>query len=331
MNKVKLDPELNPKIFRKFLNKVKNTEEFKNIFEEIHSAYPTLPKLSLDKKILLESLNQIPEFFPKTFKDFITEDPMLKEQIEYADFIAEFDKSVLITGETGTGKEIFAKAIHASSNRKDKPIIFVNCAAIPKELFEAEMFGIKEGTATGVKGRIGNFELADQGTLFLDEIGELPLEHQTKLLRVIQEKKVTQVGCNKEIKVDFRLICATNKNILEVLDKEFRSDLYYRINNIEINLPELRNRSKRDIELLINHFLNEINKEMDGIEKVTIEKSVVDKLKKYNWPGNVRQLQSFVNKAASLALFKSSIINIKFMKDYFPMYLKKNNNEVQKN
>lgn len=193
MNKVKLDPELNPKIFRKFLNKVKNTEEFKNIFEEIHSAYPTLPKLSLDKKILLESLNQIPEFFPKTFKDFITEDPMLKEQIEYADFIAEFDKSVLITGETGTGKEIFAKAIHASSNRKDKPIIFVNCAAIPKELFEAEMFGIKEGTATGVKGRIGNFELADQGTLFLDEIGELPLEHQTKLLRVIQEKKVTQV------------------------------------------------------------------------------------------------------------------------------------------
>ncbi len=205
--------------------------------------------------------------------------------------------SVLLTGETGTGKEVFATAIHYSSDRREKPMVSINCAAIPAELLESELFGYEEGAFTGAKkgGKKGKFELANKGTLFLDEIGDMPLGMQAKLLRVLQEREVEKIGSYKPIPVDVRIIAATRKNLYEMMQNgEFREDLYYRLNVINIEMIPLRERSE-DILELANHFLKRLNN--DYKTTISLSKEVKDCFKNYSWPGNVRELDNVIKSA----------------------------------
>jgi transcriptional regulator with PAS, ATPase and Fis domain len=210
---------------------------------------------------------------------------------------ARTEAPVLIIGETGTGKELFAHAVHNSSGRSRGPFVCLNCASIPKELLESELFGYAPGAFTGAhpKGKMGKIELADGGTLFLDEIGDLPPSAQAKLLRVLEEKRVEKVGDVHPIEIDFRLVAATNKD-LELLIKEakFRKDLYYRLGTMTLFIPSLRNRAD-DISLLARFF----TKELGGIS-AEISDQALDILKKYSWPGNIRELKNVIGRALSL-------------------------------
>lgn len=215
--------------------------------------------------------------------------------------VANLDVTVLITGETGTGKEVVANEIYMNSNRKDKQFIKINCAAIPPSLLEAELFGYEAGSFTGAssKGKIGMFELANKGTLLLDEIGEMPLELQSKLLRIIQEKEVTRVGGTKSIKFDVRILAATNCNLYEqVKQGKFREDLYYRLSVFPINLPALRQRTP-DIELLTNHYLTIYNTKYK--KQVLLDPEVYEVFKKYAWPGNIRELRNIIERMIIVA------------------------------
>jgi two-component system, NtrC family, response regulator AtoC len=209
--------------------------------------------------------------------------------------------TVTITGETGTGKELVAKAIHYNSSRSDKPLVAVNVAAIPHDLLESELFGFEKGAFTGANyRRIGRFEEATGGTLFLDEIAELDITLQAKLLRALQEKEIVRIGSNKPVKTDCRIIVATHQNLQElVLKKTFRQDLYYRLYGLHIELPPLRNRGN-DLILLAKHFVNEFCKENELPAK-TLSKSAVDKLMSYSFPGNIRELKSVMELAITLA------------------------------
>ncbi len=210
--------------------------------------------------------------------------------------IADTDSTVLITGESGTGKELVARILHYNSSRSIKNFVPLNCAAIPKDLLESELFGHEKGAFTGaVSTRIGRFELANGGTLFLDEIGELDPSLQVKLLRVLQEKEFERVGSTKTLKVDVRIIAATNRE-LETLAREgrFREDLYYRLNVITINLPPLRQR-REDIPLLVEHFLKKLSKEKRK-PPPRISKEMMDALIRYDWPGNVRELENLIER-----------------------------------
>ena len=215
--------------------------------------------------------------------------------------VAPTDATVLICGETGTGKELIARAIHSNSQRRDKPLIKLNCAALPAGLVESELFGHEKGAFTGaIARRIGRFELADKGTIFLDEIGELPLETQAKLLRVLQEHEFDRVGGTSPRKVDVRVIAATNRNLLKaVSEKAFREDLYYRLSVFPIPLPPLRERSE-DIPLLVRFLLDKfaarIGKSVDGVSQETMQR-----LTAYSWPGNVRELENILERAVILA------------------------------
>ncbi|MDY6862692.1 MAG: sigma 54-interacting transcriptional regulator [Thermodesulfobacteriota bacterium] len=206
---------------------------------------------------------------------------------------------ILILGETGTGKELFAHAIHHASPRKYKDFIKINCASIPKELLETELFGYEPGAFTGAgkKAKLGKIELAHQGTLFLDEVGDIPPEIQTKLLLVLEEKEVERVGGLKPIKVDFRLITATHKDLNEI--ENFRSDLLYRIDVIRLNLPPLRER-KEDIPILVKYLLEKINREQ-GAGSFTITSEALDLMKNYHWPGNIRELINTLENAIVVA------------------------------
>ena len=208
--------------------------------------------------------------------------------------------SVLIHGETGTGKEIIANTIHHSSNRKDKPFIAVNCAALPRDLIESELFGYDKGAFTGAAGsRIGKIEEAGDGTLFLDEIGELELPLQAKLLRVLQERTIERLGSNRKIKVNFRLISSTNRDLKKEMEEgRFRSDLYYRLNVVPINVPPLRER-RDDIPVLASLFVREVC-EREG-KQASLDPAVLDILQKFNWPGNVRQLKNVIEHAVITA------------------------------
>lgn len=210
--------------------------------------------------------------------------------------VANSDVTVLIQGERGTGKELVARAIHYNSNRAKNPFVSVNCAAIPRELLESELFGYEKGAFTGaVDRKIGKFELAHTGTIFLDEIGDMPLELQAKILRVIEEKEIVPIGGTKPIKIDTRIISATNQDLIELIkNKMFRADLYDRLNQIPIFLPPLRER-REDIPLLVKHFLTMFSKEMRV--KKTITQDALNFLKAYDWPGNVRELQNAVRRA----------------------------------
>lgn len=245
------------------------------------------------------------------FSDIIGDSIELREVIRLATLTATTSANILLQGESGTGKEIFAQAIHNRSAQHGGPFIAVNCGAIPRELIGSELFGYEEGAFTGAKrgGKLGKFELASGGTLFLDEIGDMPLEQQIALLRVIQEKKVARIGSDKMIPVNVRLICATNKNLLHEVERgTFRQDLFYRLNVMSITLPPVRSRVN-DISLLFNHFLEKLSRDWNS--KFFVEPEVFDCLKRYSWPGNVRELQNVVERAASLA--ENGIIGLRHL------------------
>jgi transcriptional regulator with GAF, ATPase, and Fis domain len=209
--------------------------------------------------------------------------------------------TVLLLGETGTGKGVIARAIHNNSARKDRPLITVNCTTLPAALIESELFGRERGAFTGSDSRqIGRFELADGGTIFLDEIGELPLELQGKLLRVIQDGEYERLGSPRTIKTDVRIIAATNRNLEEeIKNGMFREDLYYRLNVFPITMPPLRQR-KEDIPLLVNHFVAKFNKKI-GKRIETVSKDTMSDLQEYHWPGNVRELESVIERAVIIS------------------------------
>lgn len=212
--------------------------------------------------------------------------------IEKASIIAETDVPVMIRGENGVGKEIIAKFIHNKSKRKDKPFVVINCAAIPENLVESELFGYESGSFTGAKvgGKVGKFELANGGTLFLDEIGDMPLMMQPKLLRAIQENEIEKIGSEKTISVDVRIISATNQPLEQmILEKKFRDDLYYRINSFSLHIPPLRDR-KEDITLLTEYYLNLFNKKYN--KNIKLSNDAMLHLKNYSWPGNIRELRN---------------------------------------
>ncbi|WP_230392559.1 sigma-54 dependent transcriptional regulator [Flavobacterium sp. LC2016-01] len=235
------------------------------------------------------------------FEGIIGKSPLLSEIFSKINIVAPTETSVLITGESGTGKERVAHVIHENSQRKNKPLVIINCAALPFSLLESELFGYEKGAFTGADSqRIGKFEQANGGTLFLDEIGELPLEAQAKLLRVLQEKEIERISGDKTIKVDVRIITATNKNLeREVAEGHFRLDLYYRLNVFPIELPPLRER-KEDIKELAMYFLEKF---AIGYEKNIkgFSPAVLEQLKNHNWPGNIRELEHLIERSTLLA------------------------------
>jgi len=236
------------------------------------------------------------------FEDIVGESEQLMEAIRIGTRAAVSDSNVLLQGDSGTGKEVFAQAIHNRSSRANYPFVAINCGAIPRELLDSELFGYVEGAFTGAKkgGRPGKFEMASGGTLFLDEIADLPLAKQVALLRVLQERKIMRIGGDRVIPVDVRIICATNKNLLEMVKKgHFRQDLYYRLNVISITLPSLKNR-RQDINLLLNYFLQKYSKRM-GMPAPVIEPQVLHYLETYSWPGNVRELQNVVERILNIS------------------------------
>jgi len=235
-------------------------------------------------------------------QSLLGESPAIKSVFELIDKALDTNITVIITGETGTGKELVAKAIHYNSKRKDKSFVAVNVPAIPSELIESELFGHEKGAFTGASfRRIGRFEEADGGTLFLDEIGEMEQNLQSKLLRVLQEKEIVRIGSNKPVKTDCRIIAATNKNLKEEVKKgKFREDLYYRLLGLPIELPPLRERAN-DILILARHFIGSYCKENDlPLKKLSAEAQ--KKLLSYSFPGNVRELKSLVELAATLSV-----------------------------
>ncbi len=232
-----------------------------------------------------------------SFQNIVGTSPALKKVLDHVASVCETDATVLITGESGTGKELIARAIHFNSPRKKGPLITVNCGAIPLQLMESELFGHEKGAFTDAKEmKIGKFEQANGGTLFLDEVGELPLDAQVKLLRVLEDKKITRVGGKKEIPVDIRLISATNNNLHErVQNNTFRLDLFYRLNIFTIYIPPLRER-KEDIPSLVEHFIDKHNRLLRT--KVTgCSKEALASLCSYTWPGNIRDLENAVQSA----------------------------------
>jgi formate hydrogenlyase transcriptional activator len=242
------------------------------------------------------------------FEDIVGQAPVMKRLFASIEQVALSDSTVLLMGETGTGKELIAHAIHNVSLRKDKLLVKLNCAALPSELIESELFGHEKGAFTGATAqRKGRFELADGGTLFLDEVGELSLPAQAKLLRVLQEQEFDRVGGIKTLKVDVRVIAATNRNLLEgVKAGTFRSDLYYRLNVFPLEVPPLRER-RPDIPLLARHFLKRFARKL-GKPLLDIAPSSMERLERYGWPGNIRELQNVIERAAVLA--RDSVLEI---------------------
>jgi PAS domain S-box-containing protein len=235
------------------------------------------------------------------FEEIICQSKEFNKILSKVERVAQTDSTALVLGETGTGKELIARGIHNLSDRKDRPLVKVNCAAIPATLIESELFGHEKGAFTGaIAKKIGHFELADGGTIFLDEIGDLPLELQAKLLRVLQEGEFKRIGNPKTTKVDVRVIAATNRNLEKAIEAgEFRQDLYYRLGVFPINIPPLRKR-KDDIPLLVNHFVNKYSVKL-GKKIESIPLKIMASLQAYQWPGNVRELENIIERATILS------------------------------
>jgi formate hydrogenlyase transcriptional activator len=232
--------------------------------------------------------------------ELIGASPKFRAVLEDVRTVADADCPVLLRGETGTGKEVIARAIHDTSPRRQRRFVAINCAAIPATLLESELFGYERGAFTGaVTQRIGHFQAADGGTLFLDEIGELPLELQPKLLRAIQEQEFERLGSSQTTRVDVRIVAATNQNLEQMVsERRFRMDLYYRLNVFPIEIPPLRERAD-DIPLLVHHFLRTSKcRQAESIERVSNDLMVA--LVKYDWPGNIRELQNFIQRSVIL-------------------------------
>lgn len=267
------------------INYLKTHDEFENFKDQI-----------LREPISLNEQNK-PKY---NFNEIVGSSDSLKQVLSKVNLVADTDATVLIRGETGTGKELIARAIHSNSSRKDRPLVKVNCPAIPEGLLESEMFGHEKGAFTGaLTKKIGKFELADEGTIFLDELGDLPLDAQAKLLRVLQEMEFERVGGTETIKLDVRIIAATNKDLeLEVKEGKFRADLYYRLNVFPISVPSLSERIE-DVPLLAIYFTqkyaNRLGKDIKSISDETIHR-----LKSYFWPGNIRELENIIERAVIL-------------------------------
>lgn len=235
------------------------------------------------------------------FKQIIGESPAIKKVLKSIELVATFDSTVLILGETGTGKELIARAIHDRSSRRERTFVKLNCAAVPAALMESELFGHERGAFTGATSqRIGRFELANRGTIFLDEVGDIPLESQPKLLRVLQERTFERLGSNRTIQTDARLVAATGRDLLKMAaNREFRLDLYYRLNVFPIKMPPLRER-REDIPLLVRHFVesygSRMNRNIEAIPARTMEALVA-----WHWPGNVRELENFIERSVILS------------------------------
>lgn len=263
----------------------------------------------IENKEAIKNYNKINKDYKITLDNIIGESEIMGHTKQKALIAAKSNSTVLITGESGTGKELFARAIHNHSDRTDYPFVTVNCAAIPDNLLESELFGYEEGAFTGAKkgGKLGKFELAHKGTIFLDEIGDMSIHLQGKLLRVLQERELDKIGGKSNIFIDVRVVAATNKNLEELVKNgQFREDLYYRLKVIPITLPTLRER-KGDIPLLIDYMIKEyahkLNKDVIGIES-DASKVLID----YTWPGNVRELQNIIE--YSINMSTSSVLNL---------------------
>src|SRR5438874_3956338 len=239
--------------------------------------------------------------YERRFEQVIGNSPALEEVLEQVERVAPTDSTVLIQGETGTGKELIAHAIHNISSRCGRPFVRLNCAAIPLDLLESELFGHEKGAFTGaIAQKIGRFELADKGTLFLDEVGDIPPALQPKLLRVLQEQEFERLGSARTHQVDVRLVAATNRDLTEMVkESEFRSDLYYRLNVFPVLLPPLRER-REDIPALVEHFVEIFSRRM-GKEIEHIPENTLAALSSYQWPGNIRELQNLIERAVILA------------------------------
>jgi len=280
-------------LLQEVANQVALAVENMKAYEEIRALHAKLEK---ENVYLREEIRS-----EHNFREIVGSSAKLREVLENVERVAPLDSTVLIYGETGTGKELIARAIHDCGNRKNRPLVKLNCSAISAGLVESELFGHMRGAFTGALERhIGRFELADGGTLFLDEVSELPLETQVKLLRVLQEGEFEPVGSNKTIHVNVRIIAATNRNLEEcVAAGRFRSDLFYRLNVFPLELPPLRNR-RSDIPQLVGFFLqrfaNKFGRKIDSVQKETM-----DLLIEYPWPGNIRELQNIIERAVVLA------------------------------
>jgi len=236
-----------------------------------------------------------------TFDHIVGESPALRQTLQQVEIVAPTDSTVLLLGETGTGKELLARAIHDRSSRRDRTFVKLNCAAIPSGLLESELFGHEKGAFTGaIAQKIGRFQVADGGTLFLDEVGEIPLELQPKLLRVLQEQEFERIGGTKTVKVDVRIIAATNRDLLRIVEQQrFRDDLYYRLNVFPIHAPALRERPE-DVPPLVRYFVQRLARPMNRhIEVIPAE--TLEALRRYAWPGNVRELANLIERAMILS------------------------------
>lgn len=264
------------------VTEIKKLKDELNISKEVTKYY----QLELEKKHLSQS-----------FSEYICSNYKTKEMLFLASKVAKTDSTVLIRGESGVGKEVLARAIYNESKRNKMPFIKVNCASIPENLLESELFGYDDGAFTGAKkgGKLGKFELAQGGTIFLDEIGDMTFNMQAKILRVLQEKEIERVGGTKTINLDVRVIAATNRNLESMIEEgTFRSDLYYRLNVVPLNIPPLRER-KDDVLIIARNILEKFNK--DSTEKITLSTDVIRVLQNYDWPGNIRELQNVLEHA----------------------------------
>ena len=253
-------------------------------------------RLSAENVYLQEEIKSV-----HNFEEIVGQSPALLEALEKVSRVAKTDATVLIIGETGTGKELIARAIHSASKRQDKPLIKVNCATLPAGLVESELFGHEKGAFSGAINRgVGRFELADGGTIFLDEIGEVPIDVQVKLLRVLQEREFERVGGTKAIHLDVRVIAATNRDLSNsIREGKFRDDLFYRLNVFPIPLPPLRNR-EGDVPLLV-HFLVDRFAARTGQRIKSVGKATMERLNHYSWPGNIRELENVLERAVILS------------------------------
>ncbi|SKC73888.1 phosphoenolpyruvate hydrolase family protein [Maledivibacter halophilus] len=295
---------------------------FERIPTEI-SIKNTTAKFKNFYKIKEENIRLKQELIKKKgFDEIVGQSKRMQEIYDIVNKVADKDVNVLVEGESGTGKELIVRAIHYNSKRYREAFVKINCAAFPKGILESELFGHEKGAFTGAdKRRLGKFELADKGTLFLDEIGEMDLDVQAKLLRIIQQQEFQRVGGNKTIKIDVRIICATNVNLREAVNEgKFREDLYYRLNVISINAPSLR-KHKEDIPLLINHFLKQIGDKF-GYQNTKLTGNVLDIFMNYDWPGNVRELKHVLERASILSDGKYIKTNV------LPEYLQKLSDEL---
>lgn len=269
---------------------------FKDL-DELHTLYAEINKIEKELNLYKDEFKKL-NMAKYDLDSIVSKSEAMRELKELTARAAKTNSNVLILGESGTGKELFAHAIHNNSKRKNFPFVKVNCGAIPFELLESELFGYEEGSFTGAKkgGKIGKFKAADGGTIFLDEIGDLPMNMQVKLLRVLQDKEIERIGSNYSEKIDVRVIAATNKDLEKMVSEgSFRLDLYYRLNVVSIKIPPLRER-KEDIPILANYLIKKISKaENLKVEKILDE--TLEYLKKYDWPGNVRELENILERA----------------------------------